>query len=58
MSKRNMIWLAVIIGVGVIAWLAVSVVAGLVGAAVMLAISEVFQRRQRAQRRRASNNSA
>lgn len=58
MSKRNMIWLAIIIAAGVIAWLAVSIVAGLVAAAVMLAVSEVVQRRQRAQRRRASNDVA
>jgi len=53
-----MIWLAIIIAAGVIAWLAVSIVAGLVAAAVMLAVSEVVQRRQRAQRRRASNDVA
>lgn len=56
MSKRNMIWLAVVIAVGVIGWLAVSIVAGLVAAAVMLAISEVVERRARAERRRASQN--
>jgi uncharacterized protein involved in cysteine biosynthesis len=53
-SKRNMIWLAVVIVVGVIGWLAIGIVAGLVAAAVSLAISEVIERRARARRRRAS----
>ena len=58
MSKRNMIWLAVVIAVGVIAWLAVSIVVGLVAAAVTLAISEFVERRARAARRRASRDTA
>lgn len=56
MSKRNMIWLAVVIAVGVIAWLTIGIVAGLVAAAVMLAVSEVVERRARAERRRSSQN--
>ena len=39
MSKRNMIWLAVVVAAAVIAWLAVGIVAGLIVAAVMLAVS-------------------
>lgn len=58
MSKRNMIWLAVVIAAGVIAWLALGIVAGLVVAAVMLAVSEIVERRARAQRRRAATTSA
>ena len=54
MSKRNMIWLAIVIAVGVIAWLAIGVVAGLIAAAVTLAASEVIERRARTRRRRAS----
>ena len=54
MSKRNMIWLAVVVAAGVIAWLAIGIVAGLVAAALMLAVSEFVERRARAQRRRAS----
>jgi hypothetical protein len=51
-----MIWLAVVVAVGVIGWLAVGLVVGLVAAAAVLAISEVVERRARAQRRRASND--
>jgi len=51
-----MIWLAVVIAVGVIAWLTIGIVAGLVAAAVMLAVSEVVERRARAERRRSSQN--
>ncbi len=58
MSKRNMIWLAVVIVVGVLVWLAVNIVAGLVAAALMLVVSEVVERRARTQRRRASNDAA
>lgn len=54
MSKRNMIWLVAVIAVGAIAWVALGVVAGLVATAVMLAVSEVVERRARAQRKRAS----
>lgn len=54
MSKRNMIWLAAVIAVGAIVWFTLGVVAGLVAAALMLVISEVVERRARAQRRRAS----
>ncbi len=54
MSKRNMIWLVAVIAVGAIVWFTLGIVAGLVAAAVMLVISEVVERRARAQRRRAS----
>lgn len=54
MSKRNMIWLAAVIAVGVIAWLTAGIIAGLVAAAVVLAASELVERRARAERRRAS----
>jgi hypothetical protein len=53
-SKRNMIWLAAIVAVGVLGWLVLGVVWGLVAAAVTLAASEVVERRARAQRRRAT----
>ena len=56
MSKRNIIWLIAIIAVGVIGWLTVGIVFGLVAAAVVLAVSEVIERRARAQRRAASRN--
>jgi len=54
MSKRNMMWLAAIVAVGVLGWLVLGVVWGLVAAAVMLVVSEVVERRVRAQRRRAT----
>ncbi len=58
MSKRNMTWLVAVIIVGVIAWLTIGIIAGLVAAAVMLAVSEVVERRARAQRRRASTDTS
>ena len=58
MSKRNMIWLTVVVVVGVAGWLAVGIVAGLVAAAAVLAVSEVVERRARAQRRRATDDAA
>jgi uncharacterized protein involved in cysteine biosynthesis len=51
-----MIWLVAVIVVGVIAWLAIGIVAGLVAAALVLAASEFVERRARAQRRRASTD--
>lgn len=57
-SKRNMMWLAAVILVGVLVWLAVSIVAGLIAAVIMLAISEVVERKARAERRRAANDAA
>jgi hypothetical protein len=50
-----MIWLAVVIAVGVIAWLALGIIVGLVAAAITLVISEV-ERQARAQRRRATSD--
>jgi len=55
-SKRNMIWLVAVIAVGVIAWLTIGIIAGLVAAAVMLAASEFVERRARTQRRQASSD--
>lgn len=54
MSKRNTIWLVTVVAVGAIMWITLGVVAGLVAAAVVLVVSEVVERRARAQRRRAS----
>jgi hypothetical protein len=51
--KRNMVWLAVIIAVGLIGWLTFGLVAGLVAAAITLVVSEVFERWARARRRAA-----
>jgi uncharacterized protein involved in cysteine biosynthesis len=51
-----MIWLAVVIAVGVIAWLALGIIVGLVAAAITLVISEVVERQARAQRRRATSD--
>ena len=56
MSKRNIIWLIAIIAVGVFGWLTVGIVFGLIAAAVVLLVSEVIERRARAQRRAASHN--
>jgi uncharacterized protein involved in cysteine biosynthesis len=53
MSKRNMIWLAAVLAVGVLAWLAFGIVAGLLAAGVVLLVSEVIERRARRKRRTA-----
>ncbi len=53
MSKRNMIWLVVVLVVGALAWVAFGVVVGLIAAGVMLALSEVIERRARRKRRAA-----
>jgi hypothetical protein len=57
MMKRNMIWLAVVIAVGVIAWVAFGLVVGLIAAGVTLLVSEIFERWARA-RRRAAHDAA
>jgi hypothetical protein len=50
-SKRNLVWLAVIIAVGVAVGLVAGVVPGLVAAAVVLVGSEIVERVARARRR-------
>jgi uncharacterized protein involved in cysteine biosynthesis len=56
MMKRNMVWLAVIVAVGLIGWLTVGIVAGLIAAAITLVISEVVERWARARRRAAQTS--
>lgn len=51
MSKRNLVWLAAILAVGAIVWIAAGIVWGLVAAAVTLAVSEIVERRRRARLR-------
>lgn len=53
MSKRNLAWLVAILAVGVLGWLTFGIVPGLIAAAITLAVSEVVERRARAQRRAA-----
>ncbi len=53
MSKRNIIWLVVVIAVGVIGWLAFGIVVGLLAAVATLIVSEVIERRARTKRRAA-----
>jgi len=50
-SKRNMTWLAVVVAVGALVWLAFGVVFGLLAAAATLVVSEVVERRVRAKTR-------
>lgn len=57
MSKRNLIWLAIIVVVGLIFFLAISWVWGLIAAGVVLVISEIVERIHR-QRRRAMREGA
>lgn len=51
MMTRNMVWLAVIVAVGLIGWLAFGLVVGLIAAAITLIVSEVIERLARARRR-------
>lgn len=53
MSKRNMTWLAVVLALGVLGWLAFGIIWGLVAAALTLAVSEFVERRARSRRRAA-----
>ena len=55
MSKRNMTWLAVVVAVGALVWIAFGVVLGLLAAAATLVVSEVVERRVRAKRRADQN---
>ena len=50
-SKRNIVWLVVIVAIGVVGWLAFGVVPGLLAAVVALVVSEIVERRERAKRR-------
>jgi len=52
-SKRNMTWLAAVVVIGVLGWLVVGIIVGIVAAALTLVASEVIERRARAQRRAA-----
>jgi hypothetical protein len=53
MTKRNMAWLAVVLAVGALVWVAFGVIPGLVAAGLVLAMSEVVERRARTKRRAA-----
>jgi uncharacterized protein involved in cysteine biosynthesis len=56
MMTRNIVWLAVIVAVGLIGWLAFGPVVGLVAAAITLVVSEVVERWARARRRAAQTS--
>jgi MFS superfamily sulfate permease-like transporter len=56
-SKRNMTWLAAVLAIGVLGWIAVGIVVGLLAAATMLVVSEVVERRARTKRRTAARES-
>ena len=51
-----MVWLAVIVAVGLIGWLAFGLVVGLIAAATTLVVSEVVERLARARRRAAQTS--
>jgi MFS superfamily sulfate permease-like transporter len=53
MSKRNIIWLAVIVVVGVVGSIVFGIGWGLLAAAVVLVVSEVIERSVRRKRRAA-----
>ena len=48
-----MTWLAAVVVIGVLGWLVVGIIVGIVAAALTLVASEVIERRARAQRRAA-----
>jgi uncharacterized protein involved in cysteine biosynthesis len=56
MMTRNMIWLAIIVVVGLIGWLAFGLVVGLIAAAITLLVSEIVERWARARRRAAQTS--
>ncbi|HYN34477.1 MAG TPA: hypothetical protein VES40_17770 [Ilumatobacteraceae bacterium] len=58
MTKRNMAWLAAVLAVGVLGWIAVGIVVGLLAAGIMLVVSEVIERRARTKRRAVTRESA
>ncbi len=47
MSRRNVAWLVVVIGVGVLVWIMAGLVWGLLAAAVTLICSELIERARR-----------
>jgi uncharacterized protein involved in cysteine biosynthesis len=49
-SKRNLYWLIAVVVVGVVLWLAVSWLAGVIGAAATLVVSETVERTRRRRR--------
>jgi hypothetical protein len=53
MSKRNFAWLVIVLAVGALVWVAFGVIPGLVAAGLVLAMSEVVERRARTKRRAA-----
>jgi uncharacterized membrane protein (DUF485 family) len=57
MMKRNVVWLAVIIAVGMLGWLAFGIIVGLLAAVATLILSEIIERRARAKRRAARDTS-
>ncbi len=57
MSKRNLAWLLTVLAVGAVCWIAFGVVLGLIAAAATLVVSEIVERRARAQRRAARDGS-
>ncbi|NND74162.1 MAG: hypothetical protein HKN44_04065 [Ilumatobacter sp.] len=50
MSKRNLAWLVAVLAIGAICWIALGPIGGLIAAAATLVVSEVVERRARAQR--------
>lgn len=58
MSKRNIAWLGAVLAVGVLGWMAIGIVVGLLAAAAMLIVSEVVERRARTKRRTAVRDGA
>jgi hypothetical protein len=58
MSKRNLAWLVAIVVVGAVLWIAFNWLWGVVGAVVVLVLSEVVERSRRKKRRAARGDTS
>jgi hypothetical protein len=58
MSKRNLYWLAAVVAAGVVLWIAVGWIWGIVGAVVVLVSSEVVERSRRKKLRAARGDTS
>ncbi len=58
MSKRNLVWLAAIVAVGAVLWIAFNWLWGVVGAIAVMALSEVVERSRRKKRRAARGDTS
>ena len=58
MSKRNLVWLAAIVVVGAVLWIAFSWLWGVVGGIAVVVVSEFVERSRRTKRRAARGDTS